>query len=106
MLTLLYQRVQAPNVREAQKEQRMAASHKIEISTMSFPDETAVKQGDSVVWTNRMSMRHTVTADNGEFDSGQLSKDQSFSWTFNAAGTIRYHCKNHPDDMTGAIVVS
>jgi plastocyanin len=58
-----------------------------------------------VTWTNRMSARHTVTADNGEFDSGQLARDQSFSHTFTAAGAVPYHCEIHPF-MTGQVTVT
>ena len=65
----------------------MAETHKIEITTMAFPPNTPIAKGDTVVWTNRMGMPHTVTADNGEFDSGHLKTDDSFSRTFEAAVT-------------------
>jgi plastocyanin len=81
------------------------ATYTIEITKMTFPDSTAVKQGDTVVWTNRMSMNHTVTADNGEFDSGVLGRNKSFSHEFATAGTVPYHCEIHPN-MTGNVVVS
>ena len=63
-------------------------THIIEITTMMFPANTPVAVGDTVVWTNRMNMSHTVTADNGEFDSGVLGQDQSFSHTFDAVGSV------------------
>ena len=72
---------------------------------MMFPANTPVAVGDTVVWTNRMNMSHTVTADNGEFDSGVLGQDQSFSHTFDAVGSVDYHCEIHPD-MTGKISIS
>jgi hypothetical protein len=50
-------------------------------------------------------MNHTVTADNGEFDSGVLGKDKSFSHLFDTAGTVEYHCEIHPN-MTGIVVVA
>ncbi|MEA2870428.1 MAG: hypothetical protein QOH67_404 [Hyphomicrobiales bacterium] len=96
-----------PAVRTQQpKEQKgMAQTYSIEITKMAFPDETKIAAGDTIVWTNRMSMNHTVTADNGEFDAGVLGKDKSFSQTFNQPGTIAYHCEIHPN-MTGAIIVT
>ena len=80
-------------------------THKIDITARSFPKNTPVAKGDTVVWTNRMGMQHTVTADNGEFDSGPLAKDKSFSHVFDAPGTIPYHCDFH-GDMTGTVTVT
>lgn len=82
------------------------ATHTIEITTMSFPANTPVDKGDTVVWTNRMSKKHTVTADNGEFDSGALAKGQSFTHVFDSAGTVPYHCDFHPDQMTGEVTAA
>jgi hypothetical protein len=81
------------------------ATHTIEITAMSFPANTPVETGDSVVWTNRMNMNHTVTADNGEFDAGVLGKNKSFSHLFDTVGAVAYHCDFHPN-MTGTIVVA
>jgi plastocyanin len=83
----------------------MTQTHTIEITAMKFPADTPVAQGDTVVWTNRMSANHTITADDGSFDSGPLGKDKSFSHTFGAAGTVPYHCEIHPF-MTGAVSVT
>jgi plastocyanin len=80
-------------------------THSIEITAMAFPDDIAIAVGDTVVWTNRMNMNHTVTADNGEFDSGVLGQNQSFSKVFNSVGTFTYQCQIHPD-MTGKVSVS
>jgi plastocyanin len=82
----------------------MPQTHNIDITAMSFPDDTPVAAGDTVVWTNKMGMAHTVTADDGTFDSGRLTKDKSFSHVFNNAGQVAYHCEIHPS-MTGTITV-
>jgi plastocyanin len=83
------------------------AEKSIDITTMSFPANTPVAKGDTVVWTNKMRMAHTVTSDKqGEFDSGQLRQNQSFRHTFNEAGAFAYHCEIHPDDMKGTVTVS
>ena len=84
----------------------MPRTHNIEITTMAFPNDTPVAAGDTVVWTNRMDMEHTVTADGGEFDSGILGQDKSFSHLFEAAGTIGYHCEIHPKEMQGKVSVT
>jgi plastocyanin len=77
----------------------------VDITSKSFPADTPVSQGDTVVWTNKMSMQHTVTADDFSFDSGQLGKDASFSQVFDTPGAVPYHCENHPDEMTGTVTV-
>jgi plastocyanin len=82
----------------------MPQTQDIDIMVMAFPTNTDVDTGDTVVWTNRMNMNHTVTADNGEFDSGILGKHQSFSHTFTAAGAVAYHCEIHPN-MVGKVTV-
>jgi hypothetical protein len=64
-----------------------------------------VSVGTTVTWTNSGASPHTVTADNGEFDSGRLAPGASFSQTFDAAGTVTYHCEIHPQ-MAGTIVVT
>jgi plastocyanin len=68
------------------------------------PANTAIQPGDTMMWTNKGNHPHTVTADNGSFDSGMLQPGQSFSWTFQNPGTVTYHCSIHPM-MTGSISV-
>jgi plastocyanin len=82
----------------------MPQTHSIEITAMRFPADTPVAKGDTVVWTNKMGMPHTVTADNGAFDSGRLTRDKSFYHVFDAAGQVAYHCDIHPS-MTGTVTV-
>jgi len=57
-----------------------------------------------VTWINFGNAVHTVTADDGSFNSGNLNKDQSFSRTFNVTGVYKYHCSIHPS-MTGTVIV-
>jgi plastocyanin len=52
-----------------------------------------------------MGMQHTVTADDGSFDSGPIAQGETFSQVFNAAGSVGYHCEIHPQ-MTGTIIVT
>jgi plastocyanin len=69
------------------------------------PASLEVPAGTTVTWTNSGAAPHTVTADNGAFDSGRLAPGASFSQTFGTAGTFTYHCEIHPQ-MTGSIVVT
>lgn len=69
------------------------------------PGAVTVDMGATVTWTNQGPSPHTVTADDGSFDSGQLDAGASFSHTFTAAGTVSYHCSIHPE-MVGSVAVS
>jgi plastocyanin len=68
------------------------------------PATITVHVGDTVTWTNKDSVNHTVTADNGEFSSDPLGQGATFSFTFTKAGSYPYHCTIHPY-MTGTVVV-
>jgi LPXTG-motif cell wall-anchored protein len=87
-----------------------ATTHDVSIVGLSFsPSTLIVEPGDTVVWTNDSGLAHTVTADNGSFDSGSLSPGQTFTHTFASAGTVPYHCSFHGAaggiGMSGTIVV-
>jgi predicted lipoprotein with Yx(FWY)xxD motif len=69
------------------------------------PADLTVPVGTTVVWTNEDDMAHTVTATNGAFDSGDLDKGGTFSFTFTKAGTFDYICSIHPS-MKGRITVT
>lgn len=66
------------------------------------PATITVQKGTTVTWTQMDSAPHTITG-NG-FDSGTLNKGQTFSWTFNEAGTFSYKCSFHPA-MSGEVIV-
>ena len=69
------------------------------------PASIEVPAGSTVTWTNAGAAPHTVTADDGSFDSGQLKPGATFSQTFSTPGTYTYHCEIHPQ-MTGTVVVT
>ena len=56
------------------------------------------------MWVNRGNTPHTVTSDDGLFDSEALNPGESFMFTFPEAGTFSYHCEIHPF-MTGSVTV-
>ncbi len=77
----------------------------VEIKNFAFsPSTLTVKKGDTVTWTNNDSAAHTVTADDGSFDTGNISLGGSQTVTFTKSGTFTYHCSIHPM-MKGTIVV-
>src|SRR5215212_9265840 len=79
-----------------------------DVSVVDFafePGTISVPVGATVTWTNTGSRPHTVTADDGSFDSGRLDPGEQFSQTFDQPGTYTYHCGFHPE-MQGTIVVA
>ncbi len=68
------------------------------------PASLTVKAGDTVTWTNKDSVSHTVTSDTGLFGSSPLANGQTFSYTFTTAGSYAYTCSIHPA-MHGTIIV-
>ncbi len=64
---------------------------------MFDPATLTIKTGTQVVWTNMSDAPHTVTSDNGTFNtSSNLTQNQTFMFTFTTAGTFTYHCNIHP----------
>ena len=77
---------------------------KVTIDNFTFtPAELSLKVGDSVTWTNHDDIPHTIVSA-GKFRSKALDTDDSFTFTFTAAGDYRYFCSLHPH-MTGMIKV-
>jgi plastocyanin len=82
-----------------------AAGNAVTIQNFSFgPATLDVAVGTTVTWTNKDSTNHTVTANDGSFDSKAISSGTTFSQTFATAGTFAYHCSIH-STMTATITV-
>lgn len=73
------------------------------------PAEREIAKGTEVTWTNGGDLDHTVTADDGSFDSGNLSPGDSFTFTFNEGDEFPYYCEYHGSEggvgMAGAIIL-
>ncbi|HEX8919427.1 MAG TPA: cupredoxin domain-containing protein [Chloroflexota bacterium] len=83
-----------------------AQTSQVAIVNFSYqPTPLNVPAGTTVMWTNQDSVAHTVTADNGSFNSSALNNGQSYSFTFTQAGTFTYHCAIH-SYMQGTITVT
>jgi plastocyanin len=68
------------------------------------PADAAIEPGDTVTWTNNGTMPHTVTAENGLFDSGVLDPGESYTVDFDGQGRVTYYCTIHPE-MRGSLTV-
>jgi plastocyanin len=74
-----------------------AADTQITIQGFAFsPAAISVPVGTTVTWTNKDAVGHDVTSTNGPFASKTLATGQSFSYTFNQAGSFTYTCTIHP----------
>ncbi len=96
-----------------------AATANVSIKNIQYnPSTITVKFGDKVTWTNNdTSTGHSVTADDGSFNStkagqtcspsvmsGCMAPGDRFSVSFNKAGTFLYHCTVH-SSMHGKVIV-
>jgi Copper binding proteins, plastocyanin/azurin family len=69
------------------------------------PNQLDIAVGTTVVWTNNGQMTHTVTANDGTFDSGRIAPDGTFQRTFTTPDQIAYRCTIH-NNMTAQIDVT
>lgn len=83
------------------------------------PDTIEIEPGGTVVWTHEGQAPHSVTADDGSFDSspncqsdtgaGCMQNGDTYEQTFDQAGRFEYHCKIHGSSggggMAGVVVV-
>jgi plastocyanin len=56
------------------------------------PGTLYVAAGTVVRWTNRGGHHHTVTSDDGFWDSGELHPGEGYAVFFPVAGRYYYHC--------------
>ncbi len=87
-----------------------AAQTNVSMVGMTFsPSTITIAAGDTVAWTNNSTLQHTVTADDGSFDSGTINMGSTYSHTFVTPGAYRYYCRFHGAPggvgMSGTIVV-
>lgn len=78
----------------------------ITIKNFSFePATLEVKSGQQVTVTNEDGAVHTVTADDKSFDTKDLSKGKSATFTAGKPGTYNYICSIH-QYMKGTLKVT
>lgn len=82
-----------------------AATIPVTIDNYAFmPKTLIVHPGDTVVWTNKDDVAHTVTALGGAFDSGAIDPGKTYRFVFAKPGTYPYRCAVHPE-MRATIMV-
>jgi plastocyanin len=84
------------------------ASPEAAVSIADFaysPNPITVAVGGTVTWTNTdTGLPHTSTSSDGLWNSETLQPGDSFSFTFEEAGTFEYVCNIH-SSMSGTVTV-
>lgn len=91
----------------------------VEVVDVDFmPNEATIDPGGTVTWTQTGTLPHTVTADDGSFDShpdcsagdGCMTSGDTFAQAFDEPGEYPYYCKVHGgpggEGMSGVVVVT
>lgn len=83
------------------------AATRVEVSILNFayqPANITTGMGSTIVWTNRDTVAHTVTADDDSFDSGSIAPGDAFEQKFEKIKSYSYTCSFHPQ-MKGIITI-
>jgi plastocyanin len=87
------------------KEKNPTQKYEVTMVNNEFnPVSLAVPIGSVVTWRNKENVKHTVSSTTNAFDSGELMKEETFTYTFTSPGSYGYYCKLH-SNMKGTIVV-
>jgi plastocyanin len=77
----------------------------VTITSTGFTPALLETNRDVVVrFINNDNQTHTVTADDGSFDSGDILQGSAYFVQFPNVDTIGYHCKIHPSEK-GTVIV-
>jgi plastocyanin len=81
-----------------------AETYLVEVGNFAIePRELTIQAGDTVEW-RIVSGRHSATAKDEAWDSGELEQGAAFAQRFDVAGVYPYFCTPH-DFMRGTITV-
>ena len=70
------------------------------------PSRLTVRAGERIRVMNRASSAHSVTADDGSFDTGLIAEGDSASFRVTRPGTYHFHDRYYPKVMKGTLVVT
>jgi plastocyanin len=87
-----------------------AADATVNMQSLAFgPKVVHITPGQTVLWTNGDPLQHTVSADDGSFDSGLIDPSGTFTQEFDTPGTYQYYCQPHGsaglNGMSATIIV-
>jgi len=116
IVLFFFQEQKKEETKQPEKQEQVAVKTnqaQVEIVKGSFsPATLKIAKGDIVVWTNKDTSSHQVASDPYPSNdavpgllSDPLAAGDSFSFTFNQAGTFTYHDNLNPQKLNGTIVV-
>lgn len=76
----------------------------ITIADSDFGSPRTATAGEAVTVENTDGISHTVTADDGAFDTGTISGGDTAEFTVDEPGDYPFHCEIHPN-MEGTLTV-
>jgi plastocyanin len=91
----------------ASQHAQVAQGRTVTITIVNYayhPANLTVKAGTTITVINRDMTAHTLTANDGAFDTGTLMPEQSKRLVLRRVGTFPYHCLYHAF-MTGTLKV-
>jgi plastocyanin len=78
--------------------------HRVSIEAMKYaPQSLEVDVGDTVTWTNRDPVPHTVSAGKS-VESGTIEGDREWKYVARQKGRVDYICRFHPGMQATLIV--
>ncbi|HSX41662.1 MAG TPA: plastocyanin/azurin family copper-binding protein [Candidatus Saccharimonadales bacterium] len=83
-----------------QSQSPSATAQAVSIENFTFmPQTLTVKKGTRVTWTNQDSVRHDIVSEDDSPQKGLssplLGKGETYSFSFDTAGTYKYYCVPH-----------
>ncbi len=88
------------------KTQAAVPASTVQIKNFNFsPTPLVAKVGDTITVKNGDSTAHTLTADDGSFDAGNIAAGATTTFKIAKSGALAYHCQIH-NYMKGIIQVS
>jgi plastocyanin len=69
----------------------------ITIADSDFGSPGTATAGEAVTVDNTDGVSHTVTADDGAFDTGTIAGGDTAEFTVDEAGEYAFHCEIHPN---------
>jgi len=92
-------------VKVREREETEAQTHDVNVRVSGFsPSILTINAGDTVRWIFRDVFAHRVVSESAGFDSGSRYQEETWSFTFDTAGTFSYHDEQYPT-ITGTITV-
>jgi plastocyanin len=80
-------------------------ANEVYIQNFAFtPSTITITTNTTITWTNKDASAHTVTSNDGTFDSGSIASGVAYARKFTVAGTYNYYCSIHPT-MLGKVIV-